>query len=290
VLSKQPLSSRMFFFRWLLYSNVVVSLAVVSLCIQSQIELGGSVRWESYFFFLFFATMVIYHAPRVAMFFLFKDQLGAEKYRWIKHNPIVFFVLVALSLLGLIASLFFIQVDVWLLLLPAMIITVFYSLPYIGYGKKGIGLREIPYLKIFIIAGVWSYLSVCLTQNNYPAQTGDLACLFAERFLFIFCITLPFDIRDRFADVQSGLKTIPLLIGAKKSIFLAKGVLFVFMLLVVIHYSLIGRFHVIVPLMLSACLVYWVLCLPVKEDVIYYDGYLDGCMLLQSLWVCLSAC
>ena len=45
--------------------------------------------------------------------------------------------------------------------------------------------------------------------------------MFFERFLFIMAITIPFDIRDLKIDNQVGLKTIPSILGIKKSKMIA---------------------------------------------------------------------
>ena len=52
----------------------------------------------------------------------------------------------------------------------------------------------------------------------------EITILIAERFLFIGALTIPFDIRDLFEDRQSGLKTVPVVWGEKKSISVLPGI------------------------------------------------------------------
>ena len=89
-------------------------------------------------------------------------------------------------------------------------------------GRKG--LRELPGFKIFLISMLWAMATVVL-----PAAEGGVfgtvegALMTLERFLFIFAITLPFDIRDLPFD-RARLHTLPQRFGiskAKKIGFLA---------------------------------------------------------------------
>ena len=49
-----------------------------------------------------------------------------------------------------------------------------------------------------------------------------------ERFLFVFAITIPFDIRDMEIDIKEGLKTIPVIMGKKKAMMIANILLVLF--------------------------------------------------------------
>ena len=61
-------------------------------------------------------------------------------------------------------------------------------------------------------------------QNNIPISQNIVLHLIA-RFLFVFAVTIPFDIRDLKYDAQD-LRTIPLFFGALKSRFIAVFALF----------------------------------------------------------------
>lgn len=105
-----------------------------------------------------------------------------------------------------------------------LILTAFlslgYVLPILGNGRR---LRDIPYLKIFLIAIVWSVVTVGLPflelDNNKSA--GQFLRLCGERSCFIFALCIPFDIRDMDWDSRTNVKTIPLSIGVEKAKILA---------------------------------------------------------------------
>jgi 4-hydroxybenzoate polyprenyltransferase len=64
-----------------------------------------------------------------------------------------------------------------------------------------------------------------MIENNIPISQNIVLHLIA-RFLFVFAITIPFDIRDLKYDAQN-LRTIPLFFGILKSQFIAVSALFI---------------------------------------------------------------
>jgi 4-hydroxybenzoate polyprenyltransferase len=64
-----------------------------------------------------------------------------------------------------------------------------------------------------------------MIENNIPISQ-NIALHLIARFLFVFAITIPFDIRDLKYDTQN-LRTIPLFFGALKSRFIAVFSLFI---------------------------------------------------------------
>ena len=84
-----------------------------------------------------------------------------------------------------------------------------------------ISLRDIPLLKIFIIAFYWTYLTIIIPVLVYNISfDSNLILNIIVRFLFVLAITIPFDIRDYSVD-DSSKKTIPQLIGLQKATILA---------------------------------------------------------------------
>lgn len=70
-------------------------------------------------------------------------------------------------------------------------------------------LRNIPGLKLFLIAFSWAGITVLfpLIQNYMSIRITDWIT-FIQRFLFVLVITIPFDIRDINYD-NNELKTLP---------------------------------------------------------------------------------
>ncbi|MBI3141782.1 MAG: UbiA family prenyltransferase [Bacteroidetes bacterium] len=95
----------------------------------------------------------------------------------------------------------------WLVL--PFIIGGLYAVPM---WKNGLRIRELPYFKVFLIAFVWAWVGSCLSGSGSASQ----ACmLFVQRFLLIYAITIPFDLRDMSADKAKKIKTIPIALGGR---------------------------------------------------------------------------
>lgn len=151
------------------------------------------------------------------------------------------------------------------------------------YLPSKINLRSIPYLKSCTIAFAWAVATVWLpiaaverSMFNY-----DALLLFLERFLFVWSITIPFDIKDLQEDKQLGLKTLPMVFGLKKILIFAMIILCLHVLVTFVHYGLSRIFFVRI---VTAWYVLVVLQgIGRHRPKYYYTGAIDGSMLLQPL-------
>jgi len=82
---------------------------------------------------------------------------------------------------------------------------VVYVVRFIPYNNKWLALRDIPFLKIFVIAFVWALVTglLPLISSKDLIQINLQHILFlTKQFLFVVAITIPFDIRDMKYDVE----------------------------------------------------------------------------------------
>ena len=135
---------------------------------------------------------------------------------------------------GAFVTLFFLPLEIVLMMLPFGVVSINYSTAITPSKKKRRGLRDIPGAKIFIIALTWTCATYMLPLGQYLLESPDLALIevwkkllemdnlwfFLERFAFVLAITIPFDIRDLAYD-SPNKKTIPQVIGANWSKLLA---------------------------------------------------------------------
>lgn len=269
-------------------SNIFISVAAVFLAIETQIQLGMRPQWHPYLFIIFFATLFEYNLHRFVTIVTNKKALNSEKHSWVKPHLYLFYTLVIASVLGFIISLFFAKTEVLITFAPIALITLFYSLPVFKNKKNIFRLREIHFLKIFLIAFVWSAITVMLpviqSENTY--NNNHIMLILIERFLFVFAIAIPFDIRDMEIDRQTGLKTIPLLIGETGAYKLSNILLGIFFIVCVFHYATLNSYLILYPLIFSAASTFLFLNIKTIRKIPYYHfGILDGTMLLQGLLV-----
>jgi 4-hydroxybenzoate polyprenyltransferase len=118
-----------------------------------------------------------------------------------------------------------------------------------------------------------------------------------ERCLFVFAITVPFDIRDMEGDKKSGLKTLPLMIGEKRARNLAIYALILFMGISSIHYYFFSfKIGFILAFFISGIsTIIFIKSEGIKDIKHYHYGILDGTMILQAVlviflnWLCYNS-
>lgn len=250
-------------------SQLFISLAAVCMCYCTD-QILSLPPTLPFYFFIFSNTLVAYLFP-----FFFRNGTFAPP-----TLPLLISILSGCVCFYYLTThltvAFFICYGVLSLL------TLAYYLPLIGRTSR---LRQIPYLKPFIIAFNWSLATVVLPVIAGKAQLFSFptVMLFFERFLFMAAITIPFDIRDMEADQRHHLQTIPLAVGIRKTLLIAVGLLFLYQFVTILHYGWGDLFWARVV----CVLVVLGLFLPINgtQSRHYYTGLLDGSMILQCLLV-----
>ncbi|MGB0525557.1 MAG: hypothetical protein ACPGJS_21450, partial [Flammeovirgaceae bacterium] len=227
---------------------------------------------------LFFATFARYNI----IAFTLPDSVTGEKFIFMKQNRLLLKVLFALSSF---ASLYF----AWQLTLAQLILlghlailTLWYIFPLpLGFTKIK-PLRKLPFLKIFLIAYVWACSSYLMPLWPQLSLTSTTALGFLERFLFLFAITIPFDIKDFADDTRLQLKTLPNSIGIPPSKWIAIGALLVCSIIVSYLYSRWISIGFILSYAIAAPFIWY--ASPQKSDL-YFLGWVDGTMIWQMILV-----
>ena len=191
---------------FLLYSNLFVSLCVVALAIRTALVLDLNVDF-SFYLFLFFSTLFTYNFQRLIRFN--NKEYSSKNVIWNKSNYNFSKTICLISFLISSTFIFSLNLNSLYLLFPLFIVSILYPLKL--FSK--LSLREVPFLKIFLISIVWTFATtlVVVSESNSPFSF-ELMPLLLDRFLFVMAITIPFDIRDLKLD-QSFIKTIPLVFG-----------------------------------------------------------------------------
>ncbi|MFP4597669.1 MAG: UbiA family prenyltransferase [Persicimonas sp.] len=278
--------------RTLIFSNIFIALAAVALTFETFYLLGAAPAVHQTGSWglgalVFFATLFVYNLDRLVSASREDAVEVTERHRWIRARRKWLWAAVSLSTLGGLVSLAFVPVDVLWGLVPLGAISLAYSLPVIAQEGKKLRLKDLPGLKIFLIALVWASVTVVLPALAAGADLfgADTALAFVERTIFIFAITLPFDVRDLERDRQAGIRTLPMKLGAARTRWLAVGLMVVFVAIVVAHYGLAVD-GATVPLVASGLLT--AVALWFSDEVrgaMYYVGFLDGMMLVQGAMV-----
>jgi len=205
-----------------------------------------------------------------------KEKLG-KRLKWvIKHKVHLTISSIIFGLIGLLCT-FFIDSYCFLILIPMGGLSVFYVIPLIPFIKKTPSIREVPYLKIIAIGITWSiaivWLPIVDTQFYLGMEPFILMLGIIQVFLFVFAITLPFDIRDIRFDKLTNLKTIPRLIGSKNAILFSE--LLLVGSIVILHFLPIGNF--IYPMVIGHIITMLIIGFTTeKRNEIFYAGLVEG--------------
>lgn len=212
-----------------------------------------------------------------------------EKLKWMHHNRKA---LKGLTLIALVFSVFLtfkINFETLLILIPPGLIALAYPIKI----KSGFRLRNIPFFKVFLIALVWAFVTLLfplVDEHDYTVlKKGSTHLLFWQRFLFIFAITLPFDIRDLKYDIKDKLKTFPVVFGKSTTKIIAVFSLLLFLGLLLTHlniypqtisYSQLTGFFI--STIIAAGLIVFS---SEKRSEMYYSLVLESTMILQFFLV-----
>ncbi|MCB0705885.1 MAG: hypothetical protein KDC34_11270 [Saprospiraceae bacterium] len=267
----------------LLYGNFWIALCSTALVWQTEFLLTGTFDPLSVLSrFLFCSTLFLYAAHRIVGLEKVSafHQQGRFKviYRHRRHIRIY-------AIIGAMgAAWYFFQLKplTQILMVPAGIISLAYVLPI----WTGLRLRDVHYVKIFLIALVFSYVTACLPLVELGWELSQIHWgVLLERCLFLLAITLPFDIRDLLIDKHTHVKTIPQLLGPERTMRLALALLGL-VLLLALAFQRMGLYApdvtigYIAALIITGVLIYFS---PRQQHDYYFSGLLDGSMLLIFL-------
>ena len=269
----------------ILYSNLFIACCAVAMTWQTQLLLGQEVALTPLVGLVFCATLVIYALHRVVGMSKVKEFLDVERFHVIQtyKSHILFYA--AVAVIGGAICFFYLNISIQVALVIPTLLSVAYVLPFLGK-KREKRLRDVHFIKIFLIAVVWAYVTVLLPAIELDIwREQRIWSMFAERSLFVFCITLPFDIRDLKIDKHNKVNTLPAKLGLTNTLWLAFLLMTFFVVLCYVNYN----FWSFLALSISAISTYiFIYFSPKYTHDYYFTGLMDGTMILQflMLWCC----
>lgn len=168
-----------------------------------------------------------------------------------------------------------------LLVIPA-VLSLSYSLPIFLNGKR---LRDFHWIKIFIIAICWAVITFTIPMYELDIYNHqNLSLLTLERSLFIFAITIPFDIRDRKVDIMNNVKTLATKYNDSTLKLTSWISLLIASIIALICYQNIYRLPSIITYMITA----WLIAKTNEnQNDYFFTAKMDGTMMLPML-ICIG--
>ena len=242
-------------------------------------------QWVDYQYVLFVgsSTLLLYSLHRIIG--IKKSESYANQGRFaiiIKYKS----HLIVYSILSAIYCLYAYYTFDWtrrLLLIIPTILSLSYSLPIFLGGKR---LRDFHWIKIFLIAICWAVITCTIPLYELQIYSNtDICLLTIERCLFIFAITIPFDIRDRKIDLINNVKTLATRYNNETLKKISWICLAIAAIIASISYYNIYKIPSIITYIITAYLIS-----QTSEDRndYFYTGKMDGTMMLPIL-VCIGA-
>lgn len=281
---------------FLLFSNFFIAICAVAQGLVTYHLLNAQPS-QYVLALLFFATLLIYNLSVLLSKPKDPENSPFKRVRWIfSHHRLTISTTLISALCLVPLGLLYLSFESKLLMGFVGLLAIAYNIPFLTLNNKKIGLRNIPGIKLFLIAFVWASSCVLLpivelesvkSAHQITVPLSETVLLVAKRFLFICAITIPFDIRDLFQDKLYELKTIPVMLGEKKAWVFCQALLAIYLLLLVLFTENINLD--VIGLTLTILLTGWLIFKSnLKRNEYYYFFYLDGTMLLQ--YVILMLC
>ncbi len=221
---------------------------------------------------IFGGTLMVYNAPRL----FFRKITTPQPYRsWFR------FFFIAGTLLTLL-SVFWLPLRIIWFGVGLALLTFSYSLPFLPFKNKK-RLREYGWLKILVLAGVWTIATALLPMMYWNKSFTNYPFELLNRFVFIFALCIVFDIRDIRTDMRNNIDTLPLKLGLRNSYLTINIALLFFAALNAVQYFRHPAPERLIAAWTTAIITWLVVVyLRKKPSEIGYMGLADGMMLLYA--------
>jgi len=164
--------------------------------------------------------------------------------------------------------------------------TFAYNVPVTFGSRISKGIRSIFILKNVWLAFVWACVTVVLPLlgSDEKIFSSNNLMLFLSRLIFIYVITVAFDIRDVKHDAKNNLKTLPTQLGISFTKWIAMLSLVIFCVLIYFHVNMQSDLKHIAPAFYISAMALGVLVLLAqpKNKLFFYDVMMDGMLVLQA--------
>lgn len=239
-------------------------------------------RLTAFTWFLSLGTYLLYNFHRISFKLDYSDSKSFYKSITNKllersQQVVYLFVLVILIVLS-----FFLNIEIYFLLIPLAFLAIAYSVPLLRSRKKKIKVTEVYLLKTPVLAVVWgvSTTLIPLIEQNVSIESSFVWLQVISRCLFMFALCIPFEMRDIDTDAANNIRTYPVVFGLKATKILGSAVLF----LEIISHHLMHSLSLDWVMMLdvtSLVAFAWILLQHKNRSPYYYKFFIDGTMLLR---------
>lgn len=275
--------------RNIVYSNVWIALGAAGATWQTNLLIGSLDLILP--FFIGFSTLLTYNFQRLVKLTDRPEYAAGGRNNWLFRNRKLLGLISVLAVIPCVVLLPKLTTSAMLILSISGVLSLFYAVRFFPIAGRLRALRDIAYLKLYVIALVWALVTVALPLVQLNGFDFDLIFFarFAERFAFIAAVTIPFDIRDMHLDHRSQ-RTVVHLFGQRGARIYA--IIWIGISLVaatILWFSEVYTFSIWLAISLSLAIAAVAISKASsdKEEMFFTAG-IDGTLLLQAVLVSLS--
>ncbi|HEY8401653.1 MAG TPA: hypothetical protein VIK89_10345, partial [Cytophagaceae bacterium] len=184
------------FTSFLFFSSVFIALCALALILTTYLVIFGNFEKVSgpVVGIVFAGVVLIYNYN---VLFRSSFQANSERKKWmLEHQGLLVRILVVAGIIALVASAG-LTLNGIVFITHLFFISLVYGWP-LKWKNRTVAFRSIPIIKPFLIAYVWSAVTVIfpLLESGSNLFEVEVFGIFISRFIFILALVLPFDIRD----------------------------------------------------------------------------------------------
>ena len=253
-------------FNFYIHSSIHVALSVFSLSWITMVQFDLPID-RNLLYINFYATITGYNFVKYFGLAKFHHKSLTNWLRYIQVFSGIVFV-------ALVYYFFKIDITIRFVLLAMAAVTFLYAIPIIPrayFLDRKKNLRQISGLKIYVIAFVWTVVTVAIPlQNELYTFNDDIVIVMLQRFLFVIVLMLPFEIRDLNYDSLK-LATIPQRIGVERTKIIGVFLLVVFFVMEFLKDELSG-ISILTTLLISVTALLFLIFTSKKQSK-YYSAF-----------------
>lgn len=268
---------------WFLYTSLFTACCAVGLCMATERLIGAPVALLSALhMFIAGSLLAVYNAPRIVRKAFTSETQVARIWHSRRFWYFAFFFAGCVMAGG--ASFYLSGREVlWCMALG--VVTFSYSLPLLPFRELK-RIRDIGWLKIIALSAVWTIATAVLPMAHWGHSLRQYPIEVGARLAFIFALCVLFDIRDLREDKGSNIKTLPTILGMRRSYQVVYAAFGMFVALSFAQYErfmLLPRLEgAIITVALGLVVVQYLKKNPSERA---YNGLADGLMLVYALLV-----
>ncbi len=286
------------------YGNYFYGICIVTLAIESSLQLNLPLNNPLFYIALFSATVLFYtHTYYVEINHILKTV--NERSVWYYHHKKLIeksqlfltattCILVLLIFNGLQPHFSKVSKYAWLILaIFGLLLAAYYKSLYKSWGSWG--LRKNGIIKPIVIGLVWTgaftFTPVFFYDLSYPNSTKTLELftwlLFIKNFLFIYVLCILFDIKDYACDANQQIKTWVVQFGLRRTLYWVIFPLTILSWVMDIVFSKYMNFTFnkilfnSIPFVLLIIVSY---SMQQRKSILYYLAIIDGLMLVKAIF------